>query len=334
MMKKVLTKLIVVIVLTISIGCWSASALAADPIKVDFVSFLNLKQYDSALWRPIFIDKINERARGELRITVRGGPEAIPIFDQAMAVKKGVVDMMYTSVGFYSSLIPGIASIRLSEISPQEERENGTFEYIDAMAQKAGFKYLGRGIPSHTGYFWVFLKDKKAEKPEDFKGMKIGGSPVFFGFLNGLGTTPVGMPLTDYYTALERGVIDGHIGSLSVFVGIGSHEIAEYAVDHPYWSTPNALMFNLKKWNSLPPHLQKLFIEAAIEQEKAWPVINKVEEGKMRQKAIDAGVEFYKLPPETAEFFHRAAYDKTWEDDAKKYPAEVVNGLRALIEKK
>jgi TRAP-type C4-dicarboxylate transport system substrate-binding protein len=333
MMKKVLTKLVVAILLAISIGCWSASALAADPIKVDFISFLNLKQYDFALWKPIFIDKINERARGELRITVRGGPEAIPIFNQAMAVKQGVVDMMYTSVGFYSSLIPGIASIRLSEISPKEERENGAFEYIDAMAQKAGFKYLGRGIPSHTGFFWLFLK-KKAKKPEDFKGMKIGASPIFFGFLSGLGTTPTGMPLTDYYTALERGVIDGHIASMSVFVGIGSHEVAKYAVRYPYWSTPNAIMFNLKKWNSLPPHLQKLFEEAAIEQEKAWPAINKVEEGKIQQKAIDAGVEFYELPPETAKFFHRAAYDKAWEDDAKKYPAKVVNGLRALIEKK
>jgi TRAP-type C4-dicarboxylate transport system substrate-binding protein len=333
MMKKDLTKLVVAIVLAIFIGCWSASALAADPIKVDFISFLNLKQYDFALWKPLFIDRINEQAKGELSITVRGGPEAIPIFDQAMAVKQGVVDMMYTSCGFYSSLVPGIVSIRLSEISPQKERENGTFEYIDAMAQKAGLKYLGRGIPSHTGFFWLFLKNK-VEKPQDFKGMKIGASPMFLGFLKGLGVTPVTMPLTDYYTGLERGVIDGHIGSISVFVGVGSYEVAKYTVDYPYWSTPNLIMFNLKKWNSLSPHLQKIIEEAAIAQEKAWPAINKKEEGKLINKAIKAGVDFYKLSPETAEFFHRAAYDMAWEDDAQKYPAEVVNGLKALIGKK
>jgi TRAP-type C4-dicarboxylate transport system substrate-binding protein len=311
----------------------SSSALAADPITVNFISFLNLKQYDFALWKPLVLDKIAERSQGEIKVQVRGGPEAIAIFDQAMAVKNGIVDMMYTSVGFYTSLVPGIESIRLSEISPQEERKNGTFEYIQKLAEKAGLKYLGRGLPSSAGFFYLFTK-KKPMKPEDFKGMKLGGSAAFLGFLRGLGATPVVMPLTEYYTAMERGVIDGHIGSLSVWMNTGSYEITKCAIDYPYWSSPNAIMFNLNKWNSLPAHLQKMIQEVVIEQEAAWPAINDREEAKMKQKAVHSGVEFFKLSPETAKFFHRAAYDLTWEEDAKKYPAEIVNGLRALIQKK
>ena len=334
MKKCVLKRMAAAVLFFSTIGlCFITSALAADPITVNFISFLNLKQYDFALWKPLVLDKIEERAKGEIKVNVRGGPEAIAINDQGMAVKNGIVDMMYTSVGFYTSLVPGIESIRLSEISPQEERKNGTLEYIQNMAEKAGLRYLGRGLPSSTGFFYLFTK-KKPMKPDDFKGMKIGSSAAFLGFLRGLGTTPVVMPLTEYYTAMERGVIDGHIGSLSVYINSGSFEITKFVMDYPYWSTPNAIMFNLNKWNSLPAHLQKMIQEVVIEQEAAWPAINEREEAKMKQKAIQAGVEFFKLSPETAKFFHRAAYDLTWEDDAKKYPAEVVSGLRDLIQKK
>ena len=53
----------------------------------------------------------------------------------------------------------------------------------------------------------------------------------------------------------------------------------------------------------------------------------------MRELSVKKGVEFYKLSPETAEFYHHAAYDVAWEEDAKQWPADVVNGLKAIVKK-
>ncbi|MEM9763246.1 MAG: C4-dicarboxylate ABC transporter substrate-binding protein, partial [Pseudomonadota bacterium] len=39
-----------------------------------------------------FVDKVNERGDGIVRIDVRGGPEAIGMFQQPDAVRNGVVD--------------------------------------------------------------------------------------------------------------------------------------------------------------------------------------------------------------------------------------------------
>ena len=92
-------------------------------------------------------------------------------------------------------------------------------------------------------------------------------------FFKGLGATAVTLPINEYYTGMERGVIDGHIGSLGVFVTTGSYEITKYVIDYPYYRTNSPLLFNLKKWNSLPPNLQKIIEEAALEQEVAWEEI-------------------------------------------------------------
>ena len=98
--------------------------MAADTIEINFVSFLPLKAYEFALWKPEFIDKVNERAKGELKIVVRGGPEAIAMFDQAMAVKSGIADCIYTPSGMFTSVIP--VSIRSGFPSVPPPRKDRT----------------------------------------------------------------------------------------------------------------------------------------------------------------------------------------------------------------
>lgn len=48
-----------------------------------------------------FVDKVNEAGKGVIQIDVRGGPEAIGMFQQPDAVRDGIVDMVYTPGSFY-----------------------------------------------------------------------------------------------------------------------------------------------------------------------------------------------------------------------------------------
>lgn len=73
--------------------------------------------------------------------------------------------------------------------------------------------------------------------------------------------------------------------------------------------------------------------ETASEQEKEWPIIRSKAELKAKEAAIKAGVEFFKLPPETEAFYYHAAYDFSWEEDAKKWPADVAGHLKKLLRK-
>ena len=65
----------------------SSYAQSSKPITLNFVSFVPLAdkiEYQSC--KRMFIDKVNERAKGELKINVRGGPEVIRPFDLGVSV--------------------------------------------------------------------------------------------------------------------------------------------------------------------------------------------------------------------------------------------------------
>jgi len=313
------------------LGFWAQKgAMAKDPIELNLITFTSLKSYEFNLWKPLFVDKVNERAKGELVIKVRGGQEVIPMPDQSKAVKRGTVDIGMGPTAFLKSIVPGADCARLSKMDQKEERESGAFDYLKSLYAKGGLCYLGRAWPLHHNFFYIFT-NKKMTKPEDFKGVKMGSSPSFVAFFKGLGAAPVVLPIVDYYTAMERGVIDANVSSITIFIAMGLYQKTKYVIDHPFYRNPSPIIVNLKKWNSLPPHLQKIMQDTAIELEETWPPVDQEAEGKMIKKAKDAGVEFYKLSPDVEKWFMNAAYGAAWEDDAKLYPPEIVNKLKQFF---
>ena len=53
---------------------------------------------------------------------------------------------------------------------------------------------------------------------------------------------------------------------------------------------------------------------------------------KARVKLLDAGVEFYKLSPDDAQWFIKTAYDAAWEYQQKRFP-KVTPMLKKLLTK-
>jgi len=82
------------------------------------------------------VDDINARGEGIVEITVRGGPEAIAMFEQPNAVRDGVVDMVHTPGSFYGASVPEIDAMVASKVTPMEARENGGAELMDTAHQQ------------------------------------------------------------------------------------------------------------------------------------------------------------------------------------------------------
>jgi len=305
-------------------------AMAKDPIELSMVTFTSLKSTEFTDWKPLFVDRINEKAKGELVIKVRGGQEVIPMPDQPMAVKRGIVDIGMGPAGFLKSIVPGADCARLSRMDQKDERRIGAVDYLKAQYEKGGLYYLGRAWPVSHNFFLIFT-NKKMTKPEDFKGLKLGSSPSFLGFFKGVGGSPVVVPISEYYTAMERGVMDAYATSMTVFIAMGLYQKTKYVIDHPFYRNPSPLIVNLAKWKSLPAHLQKIIEDTAIELETTWEPVDKPVQATLRKKAIDEGVEYYKLPPDVEKWYFTAAYDAAWEDDAKIYPPEVFSKLKGFF---
>jgi len=144
---------------------------------------------------------------------------------------------------------------------------------------------------------------KPVEKLEDLKGMKIRCTGTSSKIAAALGATPVAMPQTETYDALQKGVAEGLLGPLETLKGWKFAEVTDYTTLN-YGSSYTIVFFhvmNKKKWNSLPKDVQDTIDQIDKEwiekQAKIWVDIDK--EGK--EFAAAKGHKFIPLSKEEDE---------------------------------
>ena len=326
----VLLLTLVFVMLPASSGC---APKPAGPITLDFVSFAPLaNEQEYQFLKREFIDVVNERAKGELVINVRGGPEVIKGYDLGVAVQKGTIDMATIPTAFFESLVPGADSTKLSIYTAWEERENNIYEYIVEMYKKAGLYYLGRPEATKPHYFHLYV-NKRIEKPEDFRGLKFGGSTAFHGHYKRLGASVATLTIPEYHPALERGVVDGV--DTSIFMGwtFGLQEVTDYLIGHGFYRCTVALPVNLDTWNQIPKHLQELMIETMAEFEKKYQPYEEEQKAVFLKKHEEAGVEILYFPPDMAKWFIECANEGSWDYAIERFPGDVIPKLREKITK-
>jgi TRAP-type C4-dicarboxylate transport system substrate-binding protein len=315
-------------------GFLPAKVFCADPIVLNWASMLPRTNTEAIAFQKLFADKVNEKAKGQLVINYRGGPDVIGQFDLGSAVQKGIIEIAMVSVGFYEALVPGNGAAMLSEITPQEERKpGGAFSYLDEMHGKAGMKYLGRAAPSKDKFFFVFTR-KKVTTQKDFQGFRIGCSTGSRSAVEGWGATVTNVKISDYYNAMERGLVDAIAGvPLDVWVSLGAHEVTKYVIDHPYYVSTAVAIMNLSSWKKLPQNLQDLITDAMVEFEKEKVVLEQKSREEARQKMISSKIEFYKLDSQVADWFVKTAYSAAWDYQQKRFP-DVTPRLKELLTRK
>ena len=184
-------------------------------------------------------------------------------------------------------------------------------------------------------------KKKAVKSLEDLKGMKIavsGATMVKVG--RALGLSPVTMSTGDLYEAADKGVIDGFVRPVELLVSRKLVEVAKYVTDVDLGHDLFFIVMNQKKWDSLPPDVQKVLTELsgdwAVEfTGKAWDKFD-------QEAAVDVkakGIEFINMPnQELAKWRNLLApiKDEYAADlEAKKLPGKkILDELKKLAEKK
>jgi TRAP-type C4-dicarboxylate transport system substrate-binding protein len=328
--------LILVVLLTSGsyVPAYANPATVSKPIQLKWVSFRPSTHKGVISIRKLFVDPINEQAKGQLAIDWKGGPDVMAPRDIGLAVKNGIIDIGSIYVGAYEALVPGVGAAILTQLTPEEERKpGGAYDFLQSLHEKAGLYYLGRAEPMKQPFFYTWLRDKRLETKEDFVGVKIGSATAARAAVEGWGATVVTVSIPENYSALERGLVKGVAGQpLRGAVGFGWYERTKYVIDHPYYQSSVVLIMNLNTWKRLPANLQKLITKCMIQGEKDSMVEQGETEIALRKKISDSGVEFYKLSPDVADWYIKTAYDSAWQYQQKRFP-EVTPKLKELLSK-
>lgn len=305
----------------------------AQEITLYWASFLPKNHPETVDIQKYYIDRVNERAKGQLVIKYRGGPEVMAPPDLGTAVKNGVVDLCTTTVGYYEAIVPGVGGLMLTELTPDEEqRPGGANNYIIKLHRDHGLVFLGRAAAGKEPFFYFFL-NKKIEKPDDFTRFKLGCATALRAASKAWGASVVPLKLSEYYTAMERNLVDGIPGCpIPTWVAFGCHEVTKYVLDYQFYQSTAMAIMNPKSWEKLPEGVKKIMNETMVDYQKVKMEVMAQSVAKSRQKMKAAGVEFYKLSPEHGNWLVKTAYDAAWDYQHERFP-KVTEDLRKHLSK-
>lgn len=330
MRKFVLTVTTILIAGVFSFGLISPSTALAKPVKFKAVAFLPVNNANVAGFK-IFIKKINEKFKDSIHIDLLGGPEVIPPFQLHEAVRKGVIDMCLTSCGYYPSLVWLGQSAMFSNKTYDEIAKTDYYTIMENLHKKVGLVWLGQGTLQM--YFYLFV-NPKIRTLKDLSGKKIRIFPPLIPFMKRLGAIPINLPMGDIYTAMERGAVDGFVMTDIGFVkDFHWNEVTKQVIAYPIYQAVAVILANQKKWNKLPPEVQKAII--AFKRNTIDPAISEYYKNlssKSWDALIKSGVKPVKFSQSGGKTYLKDAYDAAWENISKKAPV-MGPKLKAMLVK-
>ena len=113
----------------------------------------------------------------------------------------------------------------------------------------------------------LLASKKPVRTMDDLKGMKVRGTGLSLKIVGALGAAPVGMPQNDAYEALQKGVVDATLCPIETLKTWKQGEVISSITDATAlgYTTAMFVTMNLRRWESLPPDIQKVFTEVSQE---------------------------------------------------------------------
>lgn len=281
---------------------------------------------NDALW--MLQKKVQEKSQGKLGLQWGGGPEAIPAFQLAEALRSGIVDLAWTAHTYNVSQLPVVEGAKLSKLTPWEERASGAYEFLNKLYQeKMNAFYLGKGTPNLQYNLYTNVQVKGLA---DFKGLTIRVTPAYQAFVQALGAAPVTTDPGEVYTALERKVIVGYGWPSVGITDFGWHEKTKYVIEPSFYQVDVIALVNTNSWKKLSPENQKLLTDCMqeVERDAHNHFGNLV--AKDRESLKGKGVEVLSLSAGEAKNYLDAAYNVGWDNVIKKSPQEGLQFQKLL----
>jgi TRAP-type C4-dicarboxylate transport system substrate-binding protein len=212
--------------------------------------------------------RFNERADGEYQINVFPGETLVKMMETLDSVRTGAVEI---SAGVPWPVFAGL-DMRFGELihvfnnysaCVTAAQDPELFKLHDDIFLDKFNQHALAVFPFETPQL---ISTKPVKTLEDWKGLLVAvPAPVAADYVTLLGGASVSMPWTDYYSALEKGVVDAALAGTNHMqtarlTDVGSH----VTICTPYGILAGHTI-NLDIWNAMPERIQNILLE-----ETAW----------------------------------------------------------------
>ncbi|MGD9364910.1 MAG: TRAP transporter substrate-binding protein [Desulfobacteraceae bacterium] len=279
-----------------------APAVYAKTIELKFSTGFSPKHtMQTKVFEP-WAEKINQMSNGQVKVTFFPGGALGKTPDQYDLVEKGIADICYTLHDYTPGRFPMTTVFELpfiikSATGTSEAMWRVYEQFPEFRREYRKVKVLGLFCHPAGNFNSV---DKPIKTLEDLKGMKFRtASPHVTDALKLFGAVPVNMPITETYTALERGVVKGTVLPWEGNFVFKLAEILKYGTETDFYTMTMMVVMNQRKYDKLPEDVKKIIDETTgmAMSSEAGKVYDQTNE-PMRQLCQKKGMQSLQLPLE------------------------------------
>lgn len=254
--------------------------------------------HPSAQATEYWIKRVDELSAGRIKIQATWGgallmnPEIMP------GVRDGRVDIGLSAASSYPAEWPLTQLNAVPFLAPDgaavARAMNELYRTMDDF--EAEYKRQGVHLISFLPLDRLLLGARKEfANIGDLEGLQIRAIGTWQGALRSAGATPVGVPYSELYESLQRGVIDGYGLNFEGIYDVKLYEIALYMHNAGVGIISNMnIIISRELWDGLPAELQTIMEQAAAEMMDRVPEISKQIVEQQCADAVKAGAHFIK----------------------------------------
>jgi tripartite ATP-independent transporter DctP family solute receptor len=215
-----------------------------------------------------FAEEIAEKTGGRYAIRLQGGGALGGDRDVVEGVQIGTIEMTVVSTSVVSNFAPEFRMFDVPFLFRDFDHAQAVFDGpigqdILAGLPERGFVRLAAG---GIGFRQLTNNVRPVRTPDDVLGLKIRTqqNELHLQAWQALGALPTPMAVTEVYSALQQGVVDGQENPVGAIINNRFGEVQKYMSITNHAFTPVVLLINPGLFDSLSAEDQAIFREAAV----------------------------------------------------------------------
>jgi TRAP-type C4-dicarboxylate transport system substrate-binding protein len=240
----------------------SVTTAAADkPIKLSFSGLFPRAHLQSEL-NQLFCDEIAKRTNGRVEITLYPAGTLTSPPKNFEGVVKGLSDIGMSCPLYVAGRFPVSEIFEMPSDIDSGWVTSKVYNDLYNKFQLAEYKDVHVLYMHGPGRNLLSTRTVPIRKLSDMKGLVLRASGGATSTIRALGATPRAMHMGEAYAALSKGVVEGQFAVPETLKGWKHAEVVKFVTIPPVsTSSCQYVVMNKKKWDSLPPDIQKIFTE-------------------------------------------------------------------------
>ena len=272
-------------------------ALAADIRAAEFdlvEAHTTTQDHPYTLGMVRFAQLVRERTGGRVAVQIHHSRQLGDERQVVEGLQLGTVHLTVTSTGPLGGFVPEMNVLDLPFLFRDASHAYKVLDGEIGRGLLDKFEAVGiKGLAFwENGFRHVTTGKTPVERPADLKGLKIRvmENRVHQAAFRQLGADATPMAWGEVFTSLQQGLLDAQENPIPIVSTFKLYEVQKYLSLTGHVYSPAPVLMSKKTWDRMPPDVQKILLDTAMEVAKIQRQLNRGQEekqvGELRAKGM------------------------------------------------